>query len=229
MNIDMLPALRPTLDHERHRTRAAVATVYRRLAPVYDLLYGIGLEHGRRCAMRRLAARDGDRILEVGVGTGLSARNYPQGCSVAAIDLSEQMLARARTRLERRGVSHVSLCRMDAAALAFPDDHFDAVYAPYVLNVVPDPLGATAEMVRVCRPGGRIVLLNHFASDGDASVAWRAGWRLAAMIAGINWHVELAGFLRAAGLAADSVEGVNFGVSSVVVCRKPFPIYGEHS
>jgi phosphatidylethanolamine/phosphatidyl-N-methylethanolamine N-methyltransferase len=215
-----LSSLSPILDDARRCTPSAVSTTYRRLAPVYDIVYGIGLEHGRRCAMRRLAPRAGERILEIGVGTGLSARDYPERCRVTAIDLSEQMLARARTRLARRGASHVSLCRMDAAALACPDAYFDAVYAAYVLNVVPDPVRAVGEMLRVCRGGGRIVLLNHFASSGRANAAARLGWQVAARIGGINWQLELAGFLGAAGLTPASVDKVNLGISSVVVCHK---------
>src|SRR5215467_15438851 len=125
-------------------------------------MYGVALEHGRRQAMSRLAPESGESVLEVGVGTGLSALRYPAACRVTAIDISEAMLERAKQRLERRRIEHVSLCRMDVARLAFPDETFDAVYAPYVLNVVPDPVEAAREMLRVCRPCGRVVLLNHF-------------------------------------------------------------------
>src|SRR5262245_49725538 len=111
-------------------SRGTVQAAYRTLAPVYDILYGLGLEHGRRQAIKRLAPRPGDRILEVGVGTGLSAVAYPPWCRVAAIDVSAPMLVRAHARLVRRGIGHVSLLRMDAAHLAFPTGSFDAVYAP---------------------------------------------------------------------------------------------------
>ena len=139
-----------------------VESIYQRLAPLYDLIYGIALQHGRRHAMTRLAPARGESILEIGVGTGLSATAYPPDCRVVAIDLSGAMLHRARRRLGRQRLQHVSLCRMDATRLAFPDACFDAVYAPYVVNVVRDPVEAAREMRRVCRPGGRIVLLNHF-------------------------------------------------------------------
>src|SRR5215467_11403089 len=125
-------------------------------------MYGVALEHGRRQAMTRLALAPGESVLEVGVGTGLSALRYPDDCRVVAIDISQEMLERARQRLARRRVEHVTLCRMDVTRLAFPDESFDAVYAPYVVNVVPDPVGAAREMFRVCRSGGRVVLLNHF-------------------------------------------------------------------
>jgi phosphatidylethanolamine/phosphatidyl-N-methylethanolamine N-methyltransferase len=171
--------------------------------------------------MARLAPRDGEWILEVGVGTGLSALRYPTSCRVAAIDVSAAMLARARARLARRQVAHVALCRMDAALLAFPDSRFDAVYAPYVMNVVPEPLRVAREMLRVCRPGGRLVLLNHFApAAGGGGVATRIVSSLAARSSGVNWNLQLDAFLRDSGLRPLSVEAVNWHVSSVIVCRK---------
>jgi len=172
--------------------------------------------------MARLAPVRGESILEIGVGTGLSALNYPPGCHVVAVDLSAEMLERARIRLARKAVRHVTLCRMDAARLAFPDAQFDAVYAPYVVNVVPDPIRVGREMLRVCRPLGRLVLLNHFdVADGERHRFDDLIGHLAAR-AGVNWHVGLREFLRDTGLTALSVERVNRPrVSSVVVCRKP--------
>lgn len=205
----------------RPKDATAVEAVYSRLARFYDVIYGVTLEPGRRRAMTRLDPRPGETILEIGVGTGLSAVQYPPGCRVVAIDLSEAMLARARSRLTRKGVEHVALCRMDAARLAFGDAEFDAVYAPYVMNVVADPVHVAREMTRVCRPDGRIVILNHFEHAESRSrglVRWlgRLAWH-----AGVNWNVNLYSFLRDAGLTALSVDRVNVPrVSSVVVCRK---------
>jgi phosphatidylethanolamine/phosphatidyl-N-methylethanolamine N-methyltransferase len=172
--------------------------------------------------MARLAPADGESILEIGVGTGLSAMAYPPSCRVVAIDLSAHMLRRARARLGRRGVHHVTLCRMDATRLGFPDACFDAIYAAYVMNVVLDPVTVARDLIRVCRPSGRIVLLNHF-DDADGS---RGGLddllgRLASR-AGVNWHVDLFAFLQSAGLTPVSIERVNVPrISSVVVCHKP--------
>jgi len=201
---------------------SAAEAVYERIAPVYDVVYGVGLQHGRRRAMARLAPLHGESILEIGVGTGLSAVHYPSSCRVVAIDLSAPMLARARARFVRRRVDHVSLCRMDAARLAFADGRFDAIYAPYLINIVPDPVGVAREMLRVCRAGGRLVLLNHFApADGRVPVTARLVGGFASRTSGVNWQLELDSFLRDAGLTALSVEAVNLRVSSVVVCRKP--------
>jgi phosphatidylethanolamine/phosphatidyl-N-methylethanolamine N-methyltransferase len=196
--------------------------IYTGLAPLYDVIYGALLQHGRRSAIDRLAPQPGEAILEVGVGTGLSALHYPPDCSVTAIDLSAPMLQRARTRLLRRGCTHVRLCRMDANRLAFGDARFDAVYAPYVLNVVPDPEAVVHEMLRVCRPHGRLVLLNHFDHDSTPRHIWsRLAGRLAVWISGVDWHLDLKQLLAATRLTAISVEPVNLPpVSSVVVCRR---------
>jgi phosphatidylethanolamine/phosphatidyl-N-methylethanolamine N-methyltransferase len=201
--------------------QTTVDAVYKRLAPIYDVVYGALLYHGRRSAIARLEPRPGESILEIGVGTGLSALHYPPTCRVAAIDLSAPMLMRAQTRLVRRGCRHVRLCRMDAAWLAFPDGHFDAVYAPYVLNVVPDPIAVVKEMRRVCRPGGRLVLLNHFDHSSRRPLWMRVAGRLAVSISGVDWHLDLGRLLTATNLAAVSIEPVNLPpVSSVVVCRR---------
>jgi phosphatidylethanolamine/phosphatidyl-N-methylethanolamine N-methyltransferase len=196
--------------------------IYTHLAPLYDVIYGALLYHGRRSAIERLDPRPGESILEIGVGTGLSAVRYPKGCRVTAIDLSPAMLERARTRLTRRGCDHVRLCRMDAGHLAFADARFDAVYAPYVLNVVSDPEQVVREMLRVCRRDARLVLLNHFDHPQGRRHVWiRLAGRLAEGISGVNWHLSLDRLLAATNLTAVSVEAVNVPpVSSLVVCRR---------
>jgi phosphatidylethanolamine/phosphatidyl-N-methylethanolamine N-methyltransferase len=197
--------------------------LYQRLAPVYDVIYGVLLQPGRQLAMERLAPRAGQRILEIGVGTGFALAKYPQNCGVVAIDLSAPMLARAHARLCRRGLRHVTLCRMDGGALAFSDHSFDAVYAPYVLNVVPNPVQVAREMQRVCRSGGRIVILNHFdhPNEADTGITRMVG-RVAARLSAVNWQFDFDEFMRASGIEADSIEPANLaGVSWVVSCRKP--------
>lgn len=210
---------------ERGSATPAPPSVYDRIAPLYDLLYGIGLQPGRRRAMAQLAPKPGERVLEIGIGTGLGALAYPRDVSVVGVDLSPAMLRRASMRFHKHGITHVALARMDAQALALPDASFDAVYAPYVVNVVPDPVRVGRELRRVCRPGGRIVLLNHFAgAHAGIRVVDRVAERLAARLGDVDWHVDLRRFLHATGLDASVQERVNFaGVSSVVVCRIPRP------
>jgi phosphatidylethanolamine/phosphatidyl-N-methylethanolamine N-methyltransferase len=195
--------------------------LYRRLAPLYDVVYGGLLQPGRRRAMARLAPRRGERVLEVGVGTGIALHAYPEGTRVVAIDLSHAMLAVADARRRRQRLDHVSLCCMDGEALAFPDASFDAVYAPYVINVVPHPVRLAREMMRVCRPGGRLVLLNHFDRLGPRTSRFdRMIGGVAFALSGVNWNLGFPEFLRDTGLQPESVELVNAArVSSVVTCR----------
>jgi phosphatidylethanolamine/phosphatidyl-N-methylethanolamine N-methyltransferase len=197
--------------------------LYQRFASWYDTLYDHGLQPGRDRALERLRLADGEDVLELGVGTGLSAVRYPTGCRVVAIDLSAEMLARAGARLRANSASHVRLCRMDGLKLAFADAQFDAVYAPYFINTVPDPVAVASEMVRVCRPGGRIVFLNHFRAPMP-SVIDRLIGEVATRLTGVQWSLDLETFLAALPVVVLSIDQVNLArVSSVVLCRKPHP------
>ena len=198
-----------------------VARVYENIAWAYDLVFGPALHPGRVDAIRRMAIKPGDRVLEVGVGTGINTSLYPRDCSVTGIDLSSSMLEKARERVARKGVRNVRLLQMDAANLKFADDTFDIVYAPYVISVVPDPVAVAREMRRVCRPGGRIVILNHFRSNNPV-MAW-----LERMISPFTVHVgfksdlDLPAFLAQADLSPTSIQKVNIPrIWSLVTCTK---------
>jgi len=117
-----------------------VTGVYEKLASVYDFTFGPTLHAGRLQAIQRMDIRSGDRVLEVGVGTGINAPLYPRDCTVTGIDLSSSMLERARERIARKDIWNVRLLEMDAAAVKFADNTFDIVYAPYLISVVPDPV-----------------------------------------------------------------------------------------
>src|SRR5207247_8032770 len=195
--------------------------VYEKLASVYDLMFGPALHPGRVDAIRRMGIKAGERVLEVGVGTGINAPLYPSDCSVTGIDLSSSMLEKARDRVFRKGVRNVRLRQMDAANLKFADDSFDIVYAPYVISVVPDPVGVASEMRRVCRPGGRIVILNHFRSENRVGAWMERVIAPAVKYLGFKSDLDLPAFLVQAGLKPVSIEKVNVPrIWSLVTCVK---------
>jgi phosphatidylethanolamine/phosphatidyl-N-methylethanolamine N-methyltransferase len=201
-----------------------VERVYEKLAKVYDLTFGPALHPGRVQAIQRMSIRPTDHILEVGVGTGINLTLYPRDCTVTGIDFSASMLEKARERVWRKEVRNARLLQMDAADMRFPDDTFDIVYAPYLISVVPDPVRVACEMRRVCRPGGRIVFLNHFLSPNLLLS------RAERMISPFTVHIgfksdlDLPAFLAQAGLEPVSIEKVNVPrIWSLVTCVKDRP------
>jgi phosphatidylethanolamine/phosphatidyl-N-methylethanolamine N-methyltransferase len=142
-----------------------IEKIYRNYSGIYDIVWGKIFESSREEAIQHLDIRPGHRILEVGVGSGLTLPFYPPHCQVVGIDISDRMLAKASKRIERHGYGNVTLKQMDASHMAFYDDTFDAVFAAYVITVVPDPKSMIAEIKRVCKKNGKIVFLNHFESD----------------------------------------------------------------
>jgi len=163
-----------------------VEKVYARLAPVYDLVFGSVFERGRK-AVVAAAERVGGRILEAGVGTGISLPYYSGECRIVGIDLSEQMLEQARRKVTEQKLQHVEqLAIMDAENLEFPDESFDVVCAVCVVNTVPHPERVLEEFARVLKPGGEIILLNRIGAAGGTRraierffmpVTSKLGWR----------------------------------------------------
>ncbi len=186
-----------------------VERVYENLSAVYDLTFGPMLHPGRLFAKGRLGIKPGDRLLEVGVGTGINTSLYPSHCHITGIDFSPKMLEKARERVERKGLSNIRLLEMDAQALTFPDNSFDIVYAPYLISVVPDPVQVVREMRRVCRPGGRIVILNHFLSTNPILSALERVISPLTLYIGFKSDLELPAFLAQAGLEPISIEKVS--------------------
>jgi phosphatidylethanolamine/phosphatidyl-N-methylethanolamine N-methyltransferase len=162
---------------------------YRLFSGSYDIVFGPVFHPGRKAAVRIANHRPGQHILEVGVGTGLSLPHFRADSRVTGIDVSEEMLAKARRRAERRRLSHIEgLHLMDAEHLEFPDNSFDAVLALYVASVVPNPARFAAEMRRVCIPGGTIVVVNHFTSENPAARFIEK--RLAGLARHIGFHAD---------------------------------------
>jgi Methylase involved in ubiquinone/menaquinone biosynthesis len=174
-----------------------VISAYARWAPVYDAVFGPVMDGARKHAVAALPPGTG-RVLEVGVGTGISLPYYPDGVRVTGIDLSPHMLEIARRRIVRKGLSHVEAVKeMDASAMTFASASFDAAMAMYVMTVVPDPGRVFAEIRRVVRPGGRVLVLGHFAADSGLRV--RLGHAVAPLCRALGWNSRItASFLAAA-------------------------------
>ncbi len=166
--------------------KTTIAKAYARWAPIYDLVFGAVFERGRKAAVTA-AERIGGRILEVGVGTGLSLPDYAWTNRIVGVDLSVPMLRRAKARAKEHRLSNVDgLAVMDARRLGFQDCVFDVVVAQYVITAVPEPEATLDEFARVLRPGGEIILVNHLGAESGlraaferafAPLARRLGWQ----------------------------------------------------
>ncbi|MGV1015185.1 MAG: class I SAM-dependent methyltransferase [Methyloceanibacter sp.] len=164
----------------------SVRHAYRRWAPVYDFTFGQVAEAGRRHAVKIINNRQGS-VLEVGVGTGLSLPCYGSHLTITGIDLSPEMLEKAREKVERHKLANVAgLHEMDASALNFPAESFDTVVAMYVMTVVPEPARVMRELERVCASGGEVILVNHFSQEeGMRGLLER---KLAPFADYLGWH-----------------------------------------
>jgi phosphatidylethanolamine/phosphatidyl-N-methylethanolamine N-methyltransferase len=166
--------------------KQTITKAYARWAPVYDLVFGAVFERGRHAAIAA-AERIGGRILEVGVGTGISLPHYSRECRLCGVDISQPMLRKAQDRVAEYGLSNVEgLWVMDAEDLSFPDNSFDVVVAQYVVTTVPNPEATLDEFTRVLKPGGEIVLVSRVGAEAGlrralehwfAPAARKLGWR----------------------------------------------------
>lgn len=154
----------------------SVKAAYRRYAAVYDAVFGPVLQPGRKAVVQALRLRSGEHVLEVGVGTGLSLPLYPRDVRITGIDVSREMLEKARRRVAHRRLDNVEgLLEMDAERMSFADASFDKVVAMYVVPVVANPARLLEELHRVCRPDGEIFLVNHVRSDNRFIAAFENG------------------------------------------------------
>ena len=186
-----------------------IKRAYAFLSPVYDILFNRIFHPGRVAAINLLEIKPGDRVLEVGVGTGLNLPLYPRDCSVAGIDISVEMLRKARERAKELERTGVTLSVMDASNLEFPADTFDHVLATYVISAVPDPVKTLLEMRRVCKPGGHVVILNHFKSENPVLGALE--WMVAPVCTRIGFKTDLKlnPLLERAGMPPDQLHRIN--------------------
>ncbi len=166
----------------------SVQTSYARWAPIYDRTFGAATNVGRKRAVEYINTRSGS-VLEVGIGTGLSLQHYKPDLEVTGIDFSAEMLAKAQAKVSDNSLNHViELRQMDARELDFPDDHFDTIAAMHIVSVVPEPERVMSEIARVCKPGGKVLITNHFVRHQGLLSFFE---RLTAPFANlIGWHSD---------------------------------------
>lgn len=200
-------------------TAGDVADAYRRYAPIYDRVFGWVLEPGRRALAEEVRSLSPATLLEIGVGTGLLLPAYPAATAVTGVDLSADMLAIARARAEALPGRSIRLELADGEVLDLPTGGFECVTLPYVLSVTPEPQRLLAEARRLCRPGGTILLLNHFSGSRTwwfleqlvkplaARIGFRSSFRLEEQLPSCDWNIE-------------SISSVNlFGLSKLIRIR----------
>jgi phosphatidylethanolamine/phosphatidyl-N-methylethanolamine N-methyltransferase len=203
-------------DIEAHESK-----LYAEFAPLYDKVFGKIFYNRLEQVIEDLGIPPGAKVLEVGAGTGTSFPAYPLHCEITGIDLAPEMLARARQKIHENGWSHLKVMEMNALDLQFPDNTFDYVMAFHVVTVVPDPVRMISEAKRVCKPGGRIVIVNHFTSEVpllgsltqalDPITRW-LGWRT---------DLRLKPFVQTTGLRVERKYKLSkASLYDVLICRK---------
>jgi len=170
----------------KKRARSHESKIYCELSHLYEPIFTKMLGPRIRSTIASLEISPGARVLEVGVGTGLSLAAYPADVAVTAIDIAPEMLARARRKIDRHAWRHIRLLQMDALDMDLPDEHFDYVMAFHIVSVVPDFERLIREILRVTKPGGTVVIINHFRSEHKwlaplvdmlDPITRRLGWR----------------------------------------------------
>jgi phosphatidylethanolamine/phosphatidyl-N-methylethanolamine N-methyltransferase len=167
-----------------------IKRIYATYSRIYDFIFKRWFFPRQQHAIQSLKIHPGQRILDVGVGTGFSLPLYPRCAQVLGVDLSSKMLKEAHKKVQHKRLEHVALLEMDASHLAFPDSTFDIVIVAFVISVVPDPIQVLAEIKRVSKPEGQIVIINHFQSQ-NRLMAQLEKW-VSPLCAKIGWRSDLA-------------------------------------
>ncbi|HBK79668.1 MAG TPA: class I SAM-dependent methyltransferase [Nitrospinae bacterium] len=201
------------------QSQDSVIKIYDRWGKIYDIIFKHIFSEGRDVGSRMLEVKPGENLLEVGIGTGLSLPLYPRHCRIMGIDISPKMLEKASEKVTEHRLTNIQLELMDAQNMSFPDNSFDCVTACYVVSAAPDPLKVVSEIRRVCKPGGRIVFINHFKSHNPILAAFET--MLNGVCKKFGWEatLDLDALLEASNMTLLATEKVNmFDYWRAVLC-----------
>ena len=201
------------------QSQDSVIKIYDRWGKIYDIIFKHIFSEGRDVGSRMLEVKPGENLLEVGIGTGLSLPLYPRHCRIMGIDISPKMLEKASEKVTEHRLTNIQLEVMDAQNMSFPDNSFDCVTACYVVSAAPDPLKVVSEIRRVCKPGGRIVFINHFKSHNPIHAAFET--MLNGVCKKFGWEatLDLDALLEASNMTLLATEKVNmFDYWRAVLC-----------
>ena len=201
------------------QSQDSVIKIYDRWGKIYDIIFKHIISEGRDVGSRMLEVKPGENLLEVGIGTGLSLPLYPRHCRIMGIDISPKMLEKASEKVTEHRLTNIQLELMDAQNMSFPDNSFDCVTACYVVSAAPDPLKVVSEIRRGCKPGGRIVFINHFKSHNPILAAFET--MLNGVCKKFGWEatLDLDALLEASNMTLLATEKVNmFDYWRAVLC-----------
>lgn len=194
----------------RKESQKIVERVYEGFAPFYNLVFGkLLFMEGREASIEMLEIKSGQKVLEVGVGTGLTLPLYPKNCSVVGVDLSPKMLKEAEVLIQKKKLKNCTVRVMNATNLEYPDNTFDRVLGNLFISATSFPRESLLEMKRVCKPGGTIVLMNHFKSEKKLLGVFETAFNPIAQQIGFKSNLEMEPLLESVGLKAKSVQKVN--------------------
>ncbi len=201
-----------------------IEKVYKQYSAVYDKIFGLVYEHGRNEAVKMISLNGQEKILEIGVGTGISLTKYPKNVGIVGIDLSKEMLDKAKARVNKYGLSNVELKIENAEEMSFAQNEFDKVIIMYVLSVTPNPERLIDKAISVCKEGGEVLIVNHFSKRralrklADHNFLKRVEQRLGFRVYfPMDKYIQ---YINRLGYASVDVKTVNYGLSRIIRVKK---------
>jgi phosphatidylethanolamine/phosphatidyl-N-methylethanolamine N-methyltransferase len=213
--------------------KQSIEKVYNQYSAVYDKVFGLVFENGRNEAMKMISLNGNEKVLEVGVGTGISLVKYPRTVNIVGIDLSKEMLEKAKERVNRYALTNVQLKIENAEEMSFAPNQFDKVIIMYVLSVTPNPEALLDKAFSVCKDGGEVIIINHFSrrkalrkfADYDflQRVERKLGFRV---YFPMDRYIQ---YINRLGYSSVEVKTVNYGLSRIIKIKKAKDQFWHHA